>query len=288
MISSRLSHSLSRNLARTVMMPKSLTGISLLTMAALWSSSTTTRTSAFSTQLQGSGGRLEKWQKRWQMGNTRWHRSDVHPSLAKYFDSRILQDKFPMGGARILVPLCGKTVDMAHLALKRKVNEVVGVDGVPQALQEFIEENPDLEIQETNQGIGIWKGFSTTLINADFFELDLVTAGGTFDGAWDRGALVAIEPRLRAAYVQQLGTLVSGTILLSTYVRPNGDTSTGPPFSIDEAEVRRLFDQPWVESIQVLEEHSALAMEPWYKAIAMYFRLGNVTEKIFLITTKSR
>ena len=40
-----------------------------------------------------------------------------------------------MGGARILVPLCGKTVDMAHLALKRKVDEVVGVD---EAMRELI------------------------------------------------------------------------------------------------------------------------------------------------------
>jgi len=240
--------------------------------------------------------RLQLWQTKWNgKGDPRWHKNEVHPSLKQYFASKLLMDDFPAGGARILVPLCGKTVDMNFLATQRKVAEVVGVDGIRTAMEEFTKEHPDLEVEPvsegtTDSGFEKWKGHSTTLLTGDFFNLDAETAGGTFDGCWDHGALVAIDPSLRKQYVDKLGELIAkpgGRILLSTYVRPNGDVKTGPPFSIDEGEVRRLFGkQPWVESVELLDVHSAIAREVWYKALMLYLAMGNVPENIYLIQTK--
>jgi thiopurine S-methyltransferase len=143
---------------------------------------------------------------------------------------------------------------------------------------------------ESVSGFEKWKGESISLLTGDFFNVDVETAGGVVDAVWDRGSLVAIQPTLREQYVEKLGELLckpNGRILLSTYVRPNGDIKTGPPFSIDEAEVRRLFEgKPWVESVEFLDSHSAASLEPWYKAIALYFRLGNMQEHIYLIKTK--
>ena len=241
-----------------------------------------------------SSDRPQFWQDKWNAGgrNPRWHKNEVHPSLQQYLDEKILDD-FPIGGARILVPLCGKSVDMNYMATKRKVAEVVGVDVIRQAMQDFAQEHPDLEVQsegETTSGFERWKGQSITLLTGDFFSLDVETAGGTVDAVWDHGALVAIEPSLRKAYVEKLGELLckpDGRILLSTYVRPNGDVTTGPPFSIDEDEVRRLFEgQPWVESVDLLDEHSAVTREVWYKAIFLYLTVGNAPEKIFFVKTK--
>jgi thiopurine S-methyltransferase len=235
--------------------------------------------------------RLGMWQKKWSSGATRWHKTEVHPSLKQYLDEKILQE-FPIGGARILVPLCGKTVDMEYMARKRPVAEVVGIDGVRKAIEEFAKEHPDLSVEpvESVAGFEKWKGESISLLTGDFFNVDVETAGGVVDAVWDRGSLVAIQPTLREQYVEKLGELLckpNGRILLSTYVRPNGDIKTGPPFSIDEAEVRRLFEgKPWVESVEFLDSHSAASLEPWYKAIALYFRLGNMQEHIYLIKTK--
>ena len=212
-------------------------------------------------------------------------------SLEQYADEKLFEDIIG-GGARILVPLCGKTIDMEHLAMKRVVGQVVGVDGVPQAIVEFAQEHPDLEVKpvESVGGFKKWEGEKISLLSGDFFELDVKTAGGTFDGAWDRGALVAIDPSLRGKYVEKLGELLGkpdGRYLLSTVVRANGDTKTGPPFSIDEQEVRRLFEgQTWVKSVELLDTHSANAQESWYNAIFMYLRLGKLEEHIYLITTK--
>lgn len=233
------------------------------------------------------------WKERWDTGKTGWHRSDVNPTLTKYEDE-VLLENFPAGGARILVPLCGKTVDMAHLATKRKVAQIVGVDLVPEALQQFSQENPDLEIKQDEECMGAfdtWQGHGIRLLAGDFFKLDSEVAGGKFDAVWDRAALVALQPSMREAYVNQLGQVLDkpdGRILLSTYVRPDGNTKIGPPFSIDEAEVRRLFEgKPWVASVEQLESRSALSLEPWWKAIIMYIAFrGDVQEHVFLIKTK--
>jgi thiopurine S-methyltransferase len=235
--------------------------------------------------------RLKPWKDRWESGNTRWHKSEVHPMLQKYLDEKIL-DAFPAGGARIFVPLCGKTVDMQYMATKRKVAQVVGVDGVPKAIEEFAENYPELNVQPVGTSphgpFEQWKGESITLVQGDFFDVNEQVLGGACDAVWDRGSMVAIDPSLRDQYVQTLGKVLvkpGGRILLSALVHSKG---TGPPFSLEESDVRRLYEgQPWVESVELLESHSALAQEPWYKAVFLFFRLGNMQEKIFLITTKA-
>jgi thiopurine S-methyltransferase len=233
---------------------------------------------------------LQRWYDRWSTGNTRWHRTTVHQSLEEKTPDKTWN--LP-SNARVLVPLCGKTVDMAYLARKDQVKQVVGVDGIRKALDEFATENPDLNVKSRapskNFKFEQLKGKSILLLKGDFFELDATQAGGKFDAIWDRAAFVAIQPELRPAYVEIMGKVIAkgGQILLSTLVRPKGDTTTGPPFSIDEAEVKRLYqDQPWVESIDCIDSKSLFGWETWYKAIFRYLQMGNVQEKIFLIRAK--
>lgn len=47
------------------------------------------------------------WQQRWQEERIGFHKSDVNPELIKHFSALAL----PFG-SRVLVPLCGKSVDM--------------------------------------------------------------------------------------------------------------------------------------------------------------------------------
>ena len=246
-----------------------------------------------------SDKRLERWQDRWSTGRTQWHKTEVHASLMKYCDEYLI-DGIIGGGGRILVPLCGKTVDMVYLARKRVISEVVGIDGVPKAIEEFIQEQSkegfDFKEAEIVNGYTKQKGESITLITGDFFDITLDVINGDasntllFDGVWDRGSLVAIDPALREQYVNKIGELIvkpNGKYLLSTFLRPNNDTTTGPPFSIDETELRRLFgNKSWVDTITLLDSHSFLALEPWYKAISTYLRMGNIQEEIYIITTK--
>jgi thiopurine S-methyltransferase len=239
----------------------------------------------------GSADRLDDWGRRWIAGQTRWHDTAVHSSLQKYGDEALVETVVG-GGARVLVPLCGKTVDMAFLARKRPIADVVGVEGIRQAIEAFVVEQPDLSIQAVDaiEGFQKYRGESITLLTGDFFNVTTEVAGGLFDGVWDRGALVAIDPSLRDQYLDTIGNLMvkpHGRYLLASIVRTSGDTMAGPPFSIDEAEVRRLFgSKSWVESIQLLDSHVAPPLEPWYKAVLTYFHRGSMREEIYLICTK--
>ena len=249
--------------------------------------------------------RLAYWQNRWTAGKTQWHKTVVNPSLQKFIDSHLLKNNDGNDKpVRVLVPLCGKSVDMSYLAEHAGVSLVMGVEGVHRAIVEFTKEHPDLDItpqddQSTYDGpFVVWLGGSPpsgnnsapiVVLEGDFFSLNPKSAGGRFAAVWDRAALVAVDPSVRSKYVEVLGSVIEpgGTILLSTYIRLNGDTKTGPPFSIDEDEVHRLFGSlPWVESIECVDTVASFAGEPWYKAVFGFFRLGRVCNKIFVIKAK--
>jgi thiopurine S-methyltransferase len=245
--------------------------------------------------------RLKLWDDRWKTGRIAFHKTDVHTSLRTYCDDYLL-DGIIGGGARILIPLCGKTIDMVYLTQKRPVSEVIGIDGIPKAIEEFIQEHPDLNIvvPETQDqvttmtttttditSIKKYKGDKISLYVGDFFTTSLQDIGNEpVDAIWDRGSLVAIEPSLREQYVQQIKQFIkkpSGKYLIATVVRSK--TNVGPPYSIDNTEIQRLFGtQEWVDSIQLLHSHSMASS--YYEMFMTYMRLGNIKEEIYLITTK--
>jgi thiopurine S-methyltransferase len=168
---------------------------------------------------------------------------------------------------RVFVPLCGKTVDMAYFATQPFVQEVVGVDGIQKALDAFALEHPELAIQPKSadaadpESVSAYRrmtGNKITLLQGDFFGLDETVTGGRFDAIFDRASLVAIEPALRVDYATVMSKLVApgGRILLVTIERISGTEQdlSGPPYSVTEAEVRRLYEgQAWVESVTFLE-----------------------------------
>ena len=172
---------------------------------------------------------------------------------------------------RIFVPLCGKTIDMAFLAKHKSISEIVGIDGIRKALDDFSADHDDLEITKVeNQRDGYERlvGKSIQLLKGDFFELDDTITGGRFDAVWDRASIVAIDPSLRESYVATLRRLIKpgGSLLVSTLDRRAGTEegrNAGPPYSVPESEIRRLYGkQEWVESISLLEEIDEFQMNP--------------------------
>jgi thiopurine S-methyltransferase len=89
-----------------------------------------------------------------------------------------------------------------------------------------------------------------------------------FDAVWDRASIIAIEPHLREKYVETMSRVIrpGGTLLVSTLDRRTGTDegrNSGPPFSVPEAEVRRLYEgQDWVESVTLVEETDQFAKSP--------------------------
>ena len=77
----------------------------------------------------------EDWDERWREGRIPFHQHDVTDLLARH--GQRVWGVEPLG--RVLVPLCGKSLDMVHLA--DRAASVVGVEYVEQAVQEFFAES---------------------------------------------------------------------------------------------------------------------------------------------------
>ena len=201
------------------------------------------------------------------------------------------QDK--LNSFRIFVPLCGKTVDMTFLAKQESVSQVVGIDGISKALLEFAQENPSFDIIPQNDNTDFvverFVGKGIELLRGDLFDVNDDVTNGKFDMILDRASMVAIQPTLREKYVNTLGKVIKpgGSILLITLDRRSGDEEArknGPPFSIDEEEVKRLYGNiDWVESIQLVEEHDEFQDE---KNRQRFEGLDSMYELCFIITAK--
>jgi thiopurine S-methyltransferase len=160
---------------------------------------------------------MDYWQRRWADNDIAFHEGKPNDLLVERM--QLLQ-----GRRRVLVPLAGKSKDM--VALERAGHDVVGVEAVETACRQFRDENP-------HSGVALYC--------ANFFDAS-VDEIGVFDAAWDRAALVAIEPAERARYVDVLRSLLrkGGRVLLVSLVYDQAKID-GPPWSLDAAALRRLF-----------------------------------------------
>ena len=138
----------------------------------------------------------------------------------------------------VLVPLCGKSLDMLWLA--KQGYTVVGLEMVQQAVETFFAEN---QLEFDSVEIGKHRKFSSqpfTIFQGDVLDLD---AGVIQADAWyDRAALIAIEPSNREDYVNQIHKQTkSGAVgLLITFAYPQ-EQMQGPPFALHDDDVRGLF-----------------------------------------------
>lgn len=234
--------------------------------------------------------RLTRWLDRWETGNTRWHLDHVHPLLLKHVRELLGPED---GGPplTVLFPLCGASVDLGYVA--RRGHLVVGVDGAPGALDELLSGyGREVEAAPARPGemrvrvaqAGWWQQVAADRagraenrsfaaaplllgVEADFLALDLGSAAreyglGSVDAAFDRGSCVALDPADRDKYAQVLTSFMApgGRLLL---VAVEHEPAFGPPHSVDEAEVRRLFGGAF--DIRVLSREPRLEAEPTWR-----------------------
>jgi thiopurine S-methyltransferase len=174
---------------------------------------------------------LDFWAEAWRTGRTRFHRELPHPDLVAYHEATIGEAK------RVLVPLCGRSPDLEYLAERH--DEVVGVEFVPEAVSVYADEHGLVESDHVGSLIAYRRGGLTVLLG-DFFAVP--DSLGPFDAIWDRAAMVALDAAARTRYAEKCRRLLAndGTVLLATYVFDQPD-DVGPPFSISEAEIARLY-----------------------------------------------
>lgn len=176
----------------------------------------------------------EFWLNKWNDGTTGFHMTRVTPLLSKHWPAFGLPTD-----SRVLVPLCGKSLDMVWLAAQG--HRVLGVELVPLAVEQFFREQ-GLHPTEHESPLGRhYVSGQIEIILGDIFNLDAVTLQSC-SGVYDRGALVALPADMRRRYAQhvygQLADDYRGLLLTLDY---DQSQMQGPPFSIPAAEVQALF-----------------------------------------------
>ncbi|KAM4686612.1 thiopurine S-methyltransferase isoform 3-T3 [Amazona ochrocephala] len=151
----------------------------------------------------------EEWLQKWEMHNIGFHKEQGHP-----------------------------LADMGHC--------VVGVEVSEQALKEFFAEHSLPYSEEPVPGIPGAKKLQSTSGNISLYCCSIYDLSssivGKFDGFWDRGALVAVNPCDRQRYAGLMITLMeenSSYLLVTVSYDPN--RHKGPPFYVPESEIKSLF-----------------------------------------------
>jgi thiopurine S-methyltransferase len=172
----------------------------------------------------------EFWRARWAERKIGFHEGAPNALLQQYVD-RLAEHH------RVLVPLCGKSEDLAFLASRG--HAVVGVELVETAVREFFAEH-GLEPEIDRRGEhAIFSAGDVALIAGDWFAVTPALIGRV-DAFYDRAALIAMPPERRPAYVAKLRELCRGPGLAITLDYADG-AYTGPPFPVGDAEVRGYF-----------------------------------------------
>lgn len=173
------------------------------------------------------------WQARWEANQIGFHEGKPNPLMERHLGRLGLGS-----GARVFVPLCGKSRDMAFLLAQGY--RVVGAELSRLAVEQFFAE---LDVVPTLTEAGALTRFSADDIDifaGDIFDLNAGTLGPV-DAVYDRAALVALPEDMRrryAGHVLAITGRVPHLVICFTYDQSRVD---GPPFSVDEAHVHDLY-----------------------------------------------
>ncbi|MFD0737782.1 thiopurine S-methyltransferase [Lysobacter koreensis] len=195
------------------------------------------------------------WHQRWLEGRIGFHQDKVTPLLQKHWPSLAVR-----AGSRVFVPLAGKSLDLLWLAAQGY--RVLGVELSQLAVEQFFAEHAlEPQVHSTAYGTHYTAG-AIELICGDAFALDRPALAGC-GAVFDRAALIALPPQLRARYASELyARLPAGCRgLLITLEYPQREKE-GPPFSVREDEVRVLYGVDW--QVAVLERREILGQQPQF------------------------
>jgi thiopurine S-methyltransferase len=226
-----------------------------------------------SIQVERESVNQEFWLERWKMGRIGFHQNEVEPFLIRYFPK--------MEATTVLVPLCGKTMDLLWLA--QLGHQVMGIELSPIACEAFFREIAQQPFEKEKKGLfTIYRGSGISLLCGDFFSLtsdDLASV--TY--IYDRAALIALPPDMRRKYAAHLIRLFQNTkqkklgALIVTLEYPQ-ETVSGPPFAVTVSELHQLYGEAFEVQHLVTEE------VPLSSVNVSRFKDVRVVEHVFELT----
>lgn len=202
----------------------------------------------------------DHWLLRWEEGRIGWHQPGGCASLRRHWRAR---------GRRVLVPLCGKTLDLRWLA--ERGHEVVGIELSEHAIRAFFAEQ-DLDRTRRDGPLPVFASTALpiTIHCGDYFALTTLQC----DAHFDRGALVAMPADVRPGYAAHTDSLLRADVeRLVVTLDYDQAVVDGPPFAVPAAEVRGY----WPDLTPIEERDVIREVPPRFREAG----LGAVTETIW-------
>ncbi|GAB1595768.1 thiopurine S-methyltransferase [Lysobacter claricitrinus] len=197
------------------------------------------------------------WHSRWHEGRIGFHQDRPTPLMLKHWPALGVK-----AGARVFVPLCGKSLDLAWFASQGL--RVLGVELSSRAIEQFFDEHgltPEIATSRYGQH---YRTQDIEIICGDAFALD-EDALRDCDAVFDRAALIALPATMRESYVRELYARLPARCrgLVITLEYPQHEKA-GPPFSVEENEVLALYGRDW--GVDLLERRDILDSQPAFVA----------------------
>lgn len=214
------------------------------------------------------------WHERWESGRTGFHQAEPNRYLTQYWNRLDVNN-----GAKVFVPLCGKSKDM--IWLRNQGHEVIGAELSPIAVRDFFAQN-NLQVTQSKHGaLERWSGEGITIFCGDVFALTASDLEGVL-AVYDRAALIALPPEMRRDYANHLCAIlpVSTQSLLVTIDYPQHQRS-GPPFSVPDDEVHTLFNKGF--DIELLFEEDVKS-----ESERISDKMDYLNERVYLVSKNHR
>lgn len=174
------------------------------------------------------------WHDRWKNNQLGFHQPAPNPLLVAHFGRLNLP-----AGAHVFVPLCGKSNDLGWLL--QQGFKVTGAELSEIAINDLFT-GLGLSPEITQEGpLRRYQAHDLTVYVGDIFDMNAAHLGRV-NAIYDRAALVALPPDMRSRYAAHLGDITGNALQFVICFEYDQSEMTGPPFSISEAEVRRLYE----------------------------------------------
>lgn len=212
------------------------------------------------------------WHERWESGQIGFHQKEINSHLKSFWDKTGIT-----AGSLVFVPLCGKTSDM--LWLLGEGYKVLGVELSPLAVKSFFMEN-NLSFSQKREGdfIRFQSGDDLTVLCGNYFML---TPEHLKDikGIYDRASLIALPPDMRQSYADHMKKVFpKGLSNLLITIEYDQQKMSGPPFCVDEDEVKKLYSG---NELSLIYENENISENPNFQERG----LSSLKEKVYLIQT---
>ncbi len=173
------------------------------------------------------------WHQRWAGNQIGFHESQVNPLLVAHFDVLGVPP-----GARVFLPLCGKTLDIDWLLSRGR--RVAGAELSSLAVAQLFDRLGATPVIRHAGPQECWSAAGLDVFVGDIFELTAEVLGAV-DAVYDRAALIALPAQMRRQYAAHLQALTGCAPQLLVTLQYDQQLIDGPPFCVPDAEVREHF-----------------------------------------------